>query len=540
MSSLEAKTRTLEQEWDSIQDPLGYPNLKMPEIKKENETGISTAAIDMKTKEIFITEEFVDDLETKIRLDNAMRGISAHEANHYVTLPFNLKNMLLLEHEISKVDKKNKHLIGNYFFDVVINLDLMDRGIREIADVYKGMDSGHVVDETLKALYTGKTKTDFGVRDKNNVDMNALTELAKIDYSNLKMRKLRTNAKRFAKIISPLLKQDFDNMKREKADAESKGQKYSPKPFGIIDDIDVDSFGEKDLYKAVKDIAEDVTPEEYKDIIKDLTPQLPGKGMSKGSGDEKFRMPTISYYERLSEKYEIKVKEKNTVTGTEQMPDQYREWEPGTPLKGIDIFKSRGKIMPGTTKEKVYRDEPITQIEQNNHEGIPDALIIIDSSASMPDPRSIRSYAVLGGFCAANYYLERGKETGILNFSSTTKKTDYTTNKQKAYEAIARYQQGGTVTELDKIRNMVNKKESLDIYLITDMFITNGEETIKYFAGLDENYRTNIFLIGTHGNPVKHKNIQVHPITSEESIPSIIIEDLNQNYKEKGVEREWI
>ena len=67
------------------------------------------------------------------------------------------------------------------------------------------------------------------------------------------------------------------------------------------------------------------------------------------------------------------------------------------PYQDVDPWTSFGKIMPGITQIWQRQEGEVFGSE----EGVPDCILIIDSSASMTNPRQELSFAVLGAACAA-------------------------------------------------------------------------------------------------------------------------------------------
>lgn len=496
---------TLEFLWEEVSRQLGYPNLKTPRIVFDE--NFLTASINMETKDIKISSDFLKKLNIPIEI--AYKGISAHEANHYVTCPFNLENMLLIQNEVRKIDSENKEDITNYFEDVIVNLDLVNRNMLDIVKVYNSMDTEHIVDETLKGFYYSKTKLDFGARKKDKISIQSIKQLHKINFENTDLASIKKNAYQFAKIISPLLRHD------KKIDKELNRQSK----YCLFDNISIDSFSKRDAYNASKDLTKKLSPQEYELIINDL------KKSFNGSNFLNCDNSILNYYELLSEEYPLKIKNKSSVSSIDFLPYSIKEWEAGDSLNNVDYFKSRGKIFPAITKERTFKTV-VGETKKIYNKDIPDALIIIDSSVSMTNPQTNISYAVLGGFCAANHYLNHEKRVGVINFSSQSIITNFSSNKKLIHKSILNYQEKSTNINLDIIKDMIYKKPKLDLYLITDMELTNTYEVLTFFEKESKLRRTNIFLIN-YKTLSYRGNLNIYSIQKEEDIPKIIIDDLN-------------
>lgn len=486
--------------WEDLKEQLGYPNLKMPEILDDKIGGAETASINMRTKEIVISKKFMDDL--KLPFDISYKAISGHEANHYVTCPYDLKTLLLLTYEASKSGEKNADALTNYFEDVVINIDLVKRDINEIAEVYKAMDSTHIIDETLRALYYLRTGLDFGIKKKKHVDKEALKQINKLDYENLDTNSLRKNAKEFARIMNPLLEHD------------RKQDMGHSKKYAVIDNHGFENYSGQDIYNVANSLADELEPGEYKEVMNKLPKRL------------KLASDITSYYEKLSRNFPVTILSKKIQSGNILLHYSDSEWDVGDDVHEIDIYKSKGKIFPGITRKKTYLKKPrfTGSIESDS---TPDALIILDSSGSMSDPEISRSYAVLGGFCIANQYLKRNKRIAVSNFSDHTKNLDFSTDKKKIYSSLLQYEGLGTILDLQKVQNLIDSTEECDIYLITDMAISNQDSVYSFFDNQLRTNRTNIFLIS--GYDINYKGpINVHSIQDESDLPNVIIKDLKE------------
>ncbi len=118
-------------------------------------------------------------------------------------------------------------------------------------------------------------------------------------------------------------------------------------------------------------------------------------------------------------------------------------------------------------------------------EGTPDCLIAIDSSGSMINPRKNLSYAVLGAACATDAYLRNHSKVAVYNFSDAPMGgkdvLDYTRRREEVYRILCKYFGGGTALDMDDLMPLIQEKKNLDLFIITDMKITNLETLIGYF-----------------------------------------------------------
>jgi len=157
--------------------------------------------------------------------------------------------------------------------------------------------------------------------------------------------------------------------------------------------------------------------------------------------------------------------------------------------------------------------------------------VIIDSSGSMVDPRTHLSYAVLGGGCAADTYLRHDAEVAVYNFSDALaggrEYLPFARSRSLIYKVLCRYFGGGTALDLDEVTGVAEASEA-DIFLITDMQITNLDQTISRFSCLPN--RVTAVHVGKKSGAlrfikasVKNQNISVFGVNSSNDIPRIVL-----------------
>ena len=166
-----------------------------------------------------------------------------------------------------------------------------------------------------------------------------------------------------------------------------------------------------------------------------------------------------------------------------------------------------------------------------DEEGIPDCIVVIDSSGSMTDPRQNISYAVLGAACACDAYLRNEAQVAVYNFSDSylggQQILPYSRHRRLIYRTICHYFGGGTKLLIENIEAL-QTDETPDIFLITDMQITNLEILIQYFNTCKN--RVTALHIGdnTHVQTFRNsmslqKNIGIYPVENKKDIPHIVL-----------------
>jgi uncharacterized protein with von Willebrand factor type A (vWA) domain len=209
-------------------------------------------------------------------------------------------------------------------------------------------------------------------------------------------------------------------------------------------------------------------------------------------------------------------------------PHSHAPWEVGSPFQDVDIWTSFGRIMPGMTQIWKKREGK----GRGKIEGTPDCLIAIDSSGSMINPRKSLSYAVLGAACAADAYLRNGAKVAVYNFSDAPMGgkdvLNYTDRREEIYRILCKYFGGGTALDMEDLVPLVHGKKNLDLFIITDMKITNLEALIAYFGQI----RNRITAVHIGENPYADRfkkaverrgNINIYTVKRKEDIPNVVL-----------------
>lgn len=455
----------LKESWNFVLDRLGQPNLKEPQII----SGQGTAYINMDSKEIFIYDSMISN--SNLNLETLFRGVFGHEANHYVLCPYDLKTSRLLDLEAAKVSESHAHMLSNLFCDVVINLDLVNRGISEISLIYQDMNSKEVTFNTLAKVYNKISGLDFG--PTSNYDASAFKDLMNVDYFDYSLKGLRNNCYLFSKAL----------------------MKLNP-PNDIKKDVCFDNGA-----VSVNEVLEELDPvevETYKKIF--------GEGIN-----------LIDYYDTLSKKITPKIK--NNVFALSK-GDKIISWDVDVPIHKVDPIKSKGKYFPGLS---LSRKE--TSFKRYNDPCLNDALILIDSSGSMDDPFLTKSQSVIAAYAIANSYLQKRKKVSTVNFSDETLYEKPSLDKKIIQKNLLTFQGGTTVLDLQILDFAL--KSSPDTYLISDIEIRDFDKLINFFSSRKSN--TTIFHICAEDDYQTIRNVRYHKVSSASSISNKIINEVKRN-----------
>jgi hypothetical protein len=292
-------------------------------------------------------------------------------------------------------------------------------------------------------------------------------------------------------------------------------------------------YSNEEIDQGLRDYArQTMALSEFKDVVEDFSDELKGAGygmeggMGRGQGNP-FDADVL-FYMKLAENYSIPLKKFPMEKKGSLHPYSHSPWEIGSPFQDVDIWTSFGKIMPGITQIWTKREGK----GRGKTEATPDCLIAIDSSGSMINPRKSLSYAVLGAACAANAYLQNGSKVAVYNFSDAPMGgkdvLTYTHRREDIYRVLCKYFGGGTALDLEDLMPLILGRRNLDLFIITDMKITNLEALIGFFGQIQN--RVTAVHIGD--NPYaarfekaveKRKNISIYAVKRKEDIPHIVM-----------------
>ena len=504
---------TLRRIWPQVLDIFYHPAVPEP-VLMDHVGGFDTALIDMSTHRIEMSAAFLEELEgLGLSADEAQRGLLSHELTHYLYCPFSLAEMLLHDHEAAKVSEEHAAKLRNFFEDVAVNLYCMNRrkgtDLEKVlgAVTRKALQEGSRLGQLLGAYYQEMSGHDFGAPADSLDDdlLQRLERLRTIDFMD--SQNWRLNVRRFSRIVKDLLS-EYKQLQ--------------------LDQLDTGSFKKGDIKGALRQVAREIkNPKDFKRLVE-------RNGLQAGLEEGDRTMPDWAHYEYLSQSHPLKIRKKPLRKSGSMYPHTHRKWESDSPFEQIDPFQSAGKIMPGITQRWVLKEGETYQKEEQ----VPWGVIAMDSSGSMTDPGQHLSHAVLAGFCAANIYLANASKVAVVNFSQRSIVTPFTDERRAVYEALALYQGGGTVVSVHELDNVVSSaKVPCDLLLISDVAISNLEETIQFLLGLQQTNRVNV-IYTSGGDAVAQlkerfagegKRLSIYGVSRPEDIPRITIGEVSRS-----------
>ncbi len=499
----------LKEIWARVRKRHLFPELPTPKYTE----GERRVGLDIKGKRISIGKEFVAEMSQRLEQEEVLEGLLDHAVSHYVYCPWDFSTHMKLYGEAKKVlqDKEMAQSATDYFMDVVADTHCVSQKDTPLPKVYRHLNRG-AIDEVIHALFQRIWGVDLGVKGHESISR----KLSRLPY--LDRSRWRESIKRFARVIQTLLETE-----------KGAGGLAEPGPMGSHK---LEQYSSQEIEQGLKELARDSARlSEFKEIVGDFEDEILSASrqaeQAMGLGPGRSLDADLLYYMKLAENYMLPIRKRPMEKTGSLYPHHHVPWEVGSPYQDIDPWTSFGKVMPGIT-QTWHRQEGEAFGQE---EGTPDCIVIIDSSGSMTDPRQDLSYAVLGAACACDAYLRNDAKVAVYNFSDANaggrQILPYSTDRKEIFRTLCQYFGGGTRLLVENIEALQTDRVP-DIFLITDMQITNLEILTEYFNECKN--RVTAVHIGnnTHVRTFRrslalHKNIGVYAVERKEDIPRIVL-----------------
>jgi hypothetical protein len=507
--------------WQKVRGKHLFPEIPRPTVGETE----GNVALEMKNKQITVSQEFLDRLGNKLGRDDALEALLDHGLGHHTYCPWDLKTHLTLYAESKRVvkDKDMAKRAAGFFMDVVVDTNCVKRDRTTLPRLYKNMEKGPV-EQVICSLYENIWGTDLNCQADNRL----VRRLARIPY--LDRKRWPESVHKFTRVIKQVLEEEAEQ------DSGDQGEKSDT----MMGDHDLSSFSKDEVDQGLRDFARETSGlKEFREIVEDFEGELKELGygaeggMGRGTGG--LIDADVLYYMKLAENYAIPVRKMPLEKRGYMHPHSHRPWELGKPVQEIDVWTSFGKIMPGISQTwkkrfgETFGDE----------ESTPDCIIMIDSSGSMINPRKNLSYAVLGAACAADSYLRNGARVGAYNFSDAPMGNrillDFSSDRQEIYRVLCKYFGGGTALNLKDMDPLMKGAENPDVFLITDMKITNLGKVITYLTGIKN--RITAVYIGESNYALRFSeamgdkgNTSIFQVSRKEDIPKIVLGKIKEYF----------
>ncbi|MEW6035309.1 MAG: hypothetical protein AB1529_01735 [Candidatus Micrarchaeota archaeon] len=550
--------------WDRVRGWYHFPPLKEPRVVKDLDGG---ACFDFRRKETLVDEGFVQTVSGRggMSEEKCLEGVFAHEIGHYMVFPRDLGTCVLAGKMIDDFFDKLSLEVRSFIFQTYADMAndtasvLEEQRTSAILDVRKAMQAvmddpiNRNVRQVMLAYLHRQARREFALEDELKPYLEKMME---IDFLAEDTTKLRLGLWTFGNIIADMIKK-YGGEKALRPDHSD---------CDIMEILGKSSEGE--LREALREISYRISRREYekvKDWLKKHGAEPPKLPAARSIGTSEGELPVdpevLEYYRQLSMRYALVVTKKLLETeGTVRSWSDTRKWRPGEDPNLALPQTSGGLYLPGVTKSVRITERPIRTSDYE----VPHLLVVIDSSASMPIPKEVKSYAVLGAYCGARSYHLHGSSIGVINFSGSSFYLPYTRDLDAALGAISAYQGGGTIVDVEMLRKMLGPEmaelyasnperalghvpreairkelelsvpqfttalaaESIDLLMFTDGGIFNLDEVLALFSEKAELNRATIIL--THGfeqalGEIRDPRISVCRIDEEKDIPGIVI-----------------
>ncbi len=507
----------LKETWVKVRKKHFFPELPEPTISETDER----VAMEIKSKQIKLNQSFMEKAAKHLPMDKVIEAFLDHGVAHYTYCPWDFHSHLTLYQEAKKVlkDKDMAQKSADYFMDVVADTHCFKEKDTPISDLYRHMDRG-VMDEAIHALYQKIWGMDLNISGFEEISR----KLSRIPY--LERRRWPESIHRFSKIIQGLLESE-----------EEFGAMNQPNPMG---QNNLGRYSPQEIDQGLKEFAmSSGDPGEFKEVVKDFEEELNDAGYetqgSMGLGPGRSLDADILFYMKLAENFSLPIRRTPIEKSGSLYPYSHSPWELGKPFRDIDPWTSFGKLMPGITQIWERREGDTF----GEDEGTPNCIIMIDSSGSMINPRQHLSYAVLGAACASDAYLRNDASVAVYNFSDAKaggrQILDYTRKRKTIYQTLCHYFGGGTKLDIEDIEALQHPSQP-DIFIITDMQITNLEVLIDYLNELENRVTTVHIGENEHVRQFKkstdiRNNISIYSIQKKEDIPKIVLGKIREYFK---------
>ena len=531
----------VEKIWPRVKRKHLFPEMPIPRIGAEPDfpeegTGEDEGiGLEMRERQMILSSAFLSKLSDRITEEQAIEALLDHGITHYTFCPWDFHTHVQLYAEAKKVvnDITLAKRVANYFMDVVADTYCVKKRETDIPELRRSLTKGKM-DQVIASLYQRIWGVDLGIPSASGRGEHeeVVRRLARIPY--LDRSRWFDSVQRFARSVKPLLMEEQE----EQEGQEGQGGKGQSNPTG---DHGLDHYSLEEIDQGLRNYAQqNMKLAEFREVVEDFSADLKeaGYGMERGMGRGRGTPldADVLFYMKLAEHYSLPLRKIPMEEKGALHPHTHSPWEVGSPIQDIDIWSSFGKIMPGVTQIWKKREGK----GRGKVEGTPDCLIAIDSSGSMINPRKNLSYAVLGAACAADAYLRNHCKVAVYNFSDAPMGgkdiLDYTLRREEVYRTLCKYFGGGTALDMDDLIPLILGRENLDLFIITDMKITNLETLIGYF----EKIQNRITAVHVGENPYasrfekaigNRKNINIFTVKKKEDIPHIVLGKILEYFK---------
>jgi len=532
--------QTMQEQWQKVRDSFYYPQLPNPELRED----IPNGQLNFQNLQISVSPKYLEELAGQgVSEDTSLNAILGHEVGHFIDYPGSVLNLLRL-HKIARenLDEKKAFGLRESFLNVQNNTNLVqNKGYESISTISKlEATKTQGLNKIFSGLYQELWGKDLGVKlDRNEKEL--VKELQKIDYLNKDRQE--QNFRKFMNVIKDYQTEQNNqegNQNGDGQDSQQQGECNSGDGQGQNQPhSSLDAFSDNQIKEGIRQFAKESNPGEFEQIIEEVLKEAK-EGYEKkqeqvrkgyGAGTERGNLIVArNFYSALADNFSIPIRHKKMHKNGTLYPHSHEEFSMDDNVNDLDAFSSPG-IIPGVTKKWVRKEGESIE----DYLGVPDSLVVIDSSGSMPNPDSSVSIPVLGATVIANAYLDNNAKVSVYNFSADNIVVGPSKNKERLHKTLRTYQSGGTVFNAGTIEDIVKKQGNIDISIVSDMELSNLGDFLGYVSNLPNVHRVHLFYTNSGSiygiaDELKHKeNIAILPLHSQEDIKNITMGELKKS-----------
>jgi hypothetical protein len=558
--------KTMLREWENARKSFYYPQLPKPRFSDKP----GREQIDMDNLEVVVSEPYVQKLaEKNITPEQSMNELFTRQLAHFMKFPGSFLNVLRMHHAArqhvdAKTAKEMRLAFNEAQADAYMVKEVEHPATIPIKQNTSYEESGKY-GKLLYGLCGEQAGKDIGVKLEDN-EKGLVQKLKKLNYLDE-----RKQLQEFGKFVDIMREYNQNNNSQQEQSGSSgsycdSGEQGNSEGGsggkGNEKDNDKDKqkkvpgagasgqeqmFDENQLLEGLREFAKLCeNPNEYEQTVKEVLADMEAEqkkvereegfeGGKKAGLDRAEFAIAKDFYTALATKYAIPIRQTQTHRNGSLYPHSHEPFVVGDSLHDLDPFSTPG-ILPGITKKWLRKEG-----EFAGNEGIPNSVILVDNSGSMPDPRTRISVPVLAGTVISNAYLDNGARVAVYSFGGNDRLTPLTRDKKDVHEGIRRYTGGGTTFNSSFLKKALgNSEEPFDVTVISDMEISNFDHFIQTVQGLPKNHRIHLLYVGGDISSLRDKfkkkeNIAVMPIHQESDIPKIIMGEIEKSVHYHGI-----
>ena len=455
------------------------PSIPTPELTED----VPNGSADISSGKIKINPSFIGKLEREgIPSEESLDEVLSHEFTHVTRFP-GTAHKRMRQYKEARVVLESKELAeaAVYAFNeaqtnLYVGVDMRNKATPKVARVLARGSKG--LNKILDGLYQESFGQDLGVI-LNKKDRGLIEKLKDVSFTD--QRSEDANLRRFIELTKDSLRE------------------YRPKTSSGF----LGMFTEEQIQEGLTQLAQECgdksyTPDQFDQLVFEL---LPGGKIVPGAGNAKGELREArNIYTALSRNYAVPIVRKNILRDGSLRPKECKPFSTETPLEDIDPFSSRG-ILPGITQAWVKEEGGAVA-----QKGIPNSIIVIDNSPSMPNPNKVVSVPVLGGNVIARAYLLNDRSVTVYSFGGS----DYVYGPSRDEKEIGKVLRlcskefEGTTFSPERLEALLNnRKEAFDLSIISDMDISNLSDFIGTVSGIPRLNRVHMF----YTNPLTMKYV---------------------------------